>query len=1019
MYTAALVALLLLGQAPVAPTATATSLEADLTRLERWADPKKALPDVASLKRALGIDDVRVPSLRERANALRVELATLSRPAPTSLDGGTLDGGVGSDAGVGPSGEERLLRGQLAVLERVIAAELEATQAAIQRRLDEEQAARRRAEEEARRAEDAQQRALEEARNARSTLLERGYARVAEIEGLNATIAGHRAELHDRSAALLAEVRQAGEDAAKLLAVARAPKGGDADADALLKEVLSKQRALLEGVGEALELRERIPDQLADVDVARRAALDDAAQLTGALGSAERGDVERAIEALRSVVASLEHELDVLREETSERWYRVAERRLDVAGLLDDARLALLSRVSSDMRSRLHGLSNDGAENLAVALRHVGWRLRFHVVRRAHDARHLDEQLSDGIQLGKVLWALSLAIFALMLSTWLWRRAPSLFVRVKKAALKSAQSPAYARFVASWLSLLEAVAQRSFLIVLALWLHGVLTAIAPEPELTIVVEGLVWVLSYQLASRLLHMLILRLARRRLSLTVLQKLRILRSVRLVLRYGFVVAYLLGVMRDLVGHGVLYQGVRLVAFAFAVPILAVLVQRWRDDIATAYLAHQPDSRLARVVEHARGEWYGFFVAVAAFGVVAGHGIGVLGRDFVLGFEQSRKALAYLFRLRIERQAQRRGLSPVDVSELPEVVREAFDDRPAEDDALLVDRFDDVARASDAVRRFPEGHGSLLVHSPWGMGRTTWLLRLAREIDDDKRVLWWRPSSRIVTAEHLLASLGGVVGCDEPPSSLRQLAAQLCDAGPRVVFLDGTEQLFLRAVEGYTAIETLTELMDETRGHVFWVLSAPTPAYRHLCQTRFFDQHLGGEVHLGRWSESEIRELIQRRQRSSGIDASFEDLIVHDVEGDRLPTQVVETEEGYIRLLWNFAEGNPRVAQLFWLRSLYKTAGGQLRVRLYSAPSADDLEPLSERDRFVLSAVHLHGALTAEDAARACRLPEPAVHAHLARGIAMGLYTKTAGGSAYAVSLTWWEATLRYLRRKNLLM
>ena len=104
-------------------------------------------------------------------------------------------------------------------------------------------------------------------------------------------------------------------------------------------------------------------------------------------------------------------------------------------------------------------------------------------------------------------------------------------------------------------------------------------------------------------------------------------------------------------------------------------------------------------------------------------------------------------------------------------------------------------------------------------------------------------------------------------------------------------------------------LTELMDMTRNRVFWVLSSATSAYRHLCQTRFFDQHLGAVIGLGRWSENEIRELIQRRQRAAGIEASFEDLIVHAVEGDRLPTQVVETEEGYIRLLWNFAEGNPR--------------------------------------------------------------------------------------------------------------
>lgn len=1012
MQAATLVVLLLLGQSPAEPAADervespAEQSDLELATLLLWGNRDEPLPDLQAVRRALSLEDLDLTSLREQANALRLTLADAA-----AQDAGRPD----------EDDERRVLQARLTVIERLIEHEVLAAEAHNEQRRQEEQAARQRANEDARRADAARARALEEARKARSALVEQAYARVAELEGLNARLAHQKGEVQSTTAKLVAEVREAGEDAARLLSLAKAPGLAPADADGLFRDVSAKQKALLAGVGFALDARRTLPPVVEEVARARAGALEDAARLASALGSGARDDVQRAVDALRAVVISLEEELAALESDTSERWYRVAERRLEVAKLLGEVRLTLARRLSPELHSQLRALSDESAENFDVAMRQLFWDLRFHVERRAYDVRHLGERLSDGIELGRIVWALCVAFIVVMLSFWVWRRAPAVFERTKKSVLRSAQSPAYARFLGSWLNLIEAIAPRAFLLVLCVWLHRVLTPVAPEPELTIVVEIAVWVLSYQLASRLLHMLILRLVRRRLALSVVQKLQVLRSVRLVLRYGFVVGYFLDVTGRLVGHGMLYEGVRVLAFVGALPIFAVLVQRWRDDIADAYLAHQPDSRLARAVEQARDRWYGFFVAVAAFGVVAARGSGMLGRDFVLGFEQSRKALAYLFRLRIERQAQRRGLPPVDIGELPEAVREAFPDAPTDRERLLVDRFAALPAALDLLRRFPDGGpGSLVITSPWGVGRSTWLQRLTAQIDDEREPLWWTPSERVTTAAGLCASLGGALGRTEPPENLRALCAALVESErPRVVILDGLERLFLRAQGGYAAVDAFTELMERTRGRVFWLLASAGSAFRHLEQTRAFDQHVGGVVTLSRWSEAEIRELIQRRQRASGIAASFEDLIVHAVEGDRLPTQVVETEEGYIRLLWNFAEGNPRVAQLFWLRSLYRTSSGELRVRLYSAPSADDLELLVERERFVLSAFHLHGALTPEEAAVACRLPVALVRAHVARAVTLGLYEEAPPGSGrYAISLAWWAAALRYLRRKNLL-
>jgi hypothetical protein len=83
-----------------------------------------------------------------------------------------------------------------------------------------------------------------------------------------------------------------------------------------------------------------------------------------------------------------------------------------------------------------------------------------------------------------------------------------------------------------------------------------------------------------------------------------------------------------------------------------------------------------------------------------------------------------------------------------------------------------------------------------------------------------------------------------------------------------------------------------------------------------------------------------------------------------------EVIRTSERYRRLLWDYADGNPRIALHFWLRSLAPDGPQHVRLRLFAAPSADDLEGLQEEARFVLGAVVLHQSLTVPEAARVSR-------------------------------------------------
>jgi len=222
-------------------------------------------------------------------------------------------------------------------------------------------------------------------------------------------------------------------------------------------------------------------------------------------------------------------------------------------------------------------------------------------------------------------------------------------------------------------------------------------------------------------------------------------------------------------------------------------------------------------------------------------------------------------------------------------------------------------------------------------------------------------------------------------------------------------------LRELDGYRSLDALFEVIRRTRHRVSWVLGSSETTTSYLCQARRIDAQVSYRHTLPPWSEDEIRLLLVDRKRRSGLRVTYDELLVHSL--DIASSEIVETEEDYTRLLWNFARGNPRIAQHFWLRSLVVKNEHEVSVRLYDAPSPDDLEVLPEGERFMLFATLLHRSLHHDEIARTCRLPLGSVDAHVSRGLDLGFYEMNASG-AYSVTTAWALAVQRYLRRKNLL-
>ncbi|HVY46652.1 MAG TPA: hypothetical protein VHB21_12275, partial [Minicystis sp.] len=245
---------------------------------------------------------------------------------------------------------------------------------------------------------------------------------------------------------------------------------------------------------------------------------------------------------------------------------------------------------------------------------------------------------------------------------------------------------------------------------------------------------------------------------------------------------------------------------------------------------------------------------------------------------------------------------------------------------------------------------------------------------------------------------------------------LASFLRAGERRLVLVDGLEQWFLRDVGGLAAWDTLQRLVEAVGDRIFWVGAFSHHAHEYLRWTRGRTPAFRDVVHLPAWSEGDIGALLQARMDAAGFSVVYDDLLVGPVEGVEAEAQLVGTARDYNRLLWDYAEGSPRAALAFWLRSLVPDGERTVRVRLFKSPDPALLEGLPEAEKFVLACAVWHERLTAVDAARALHLSPAACGDALARLAEHGVLYH-ARDDAFAVSYGFWPTVIRYLKRKHL--
>lgn len=690
---------------------------------------------------------------------------------------------------------------------------------------------------------------------------------------------------------------------------------------------------------------------------------------------------------------------------------------------LNDLRIEVLQAISPPKRERVLGLSREGIEQLVSEIRHLALVAEWYPGSRLRQIERLPTWLSDVSAVGSATWTLLRILVASLLALWIHRRHRPWIQALRQWLLGGQRNRRLRLGAARALGHLAALGTE---LVILVWLLTVRDLAAEGAPFELSLAGAVAIAWawYRLCRAALYRFIASAAVRATELGAEHRRRVLGSIDLVGRYVLGVAIFLLLSASLLGRGYLHTVVVDFAWIGALPIGVALVHGWQAEISGAWIATHPTGFLTSWFERTAGTRQGVIPALAAVGSVVGSGTASWLRDRALRFDQTRSALAWLFRRRLERHAEAVGRGVKEVHALPVALRDAFREEPIEVGPLAVDHWplqDEVAALAEQLSEGGSG-GAVALVGDRGAGKTSWLRALAARVETPRvsdsgeglETTAHTFAERLTTPEELhrvLAAALGLTAHDE-----ETLVAALLAGPRRLVLLDGCEHLVLRCVGGFAAAEALFRLSSRTDGRILWVCSFGRHGWGMLHSMRLAGGIFREVVQLPPWSEEQIGDAIQRRMEAAGCVAVWDDLLEERLDGGTLETEVLRTSERYRRLLWDHSGGNPRVALHFWLRSLVPDGAERVRVRLFEAPSAAALDLLDDDRRFLLASVVLHGTLTAAEAARTLREPLADCQIRLASLEREGWLGAAAG--RYAVTTHWYREVLRQLRRKHLL-
>lgn len=344
------------------------------------------------------------------------------------------------------------------------------------------------------------------------------------------------------------------------------------------------------------------------------------------------------------------------------------------------------------------------------------------------------------------------------------------------------------------------------------------------------------------------------------------------------------------------------------------------------------------------------------------------------------------------------------------LPKAYRRLFLPLPLDIADFYVQRPTLEAHLQMALRQWLDGYPtSILIHGERGAGKRT----LAQHLLHQNQSILQNVLNRLeectlnleeetATEEDICRQIAALTG-EEAVSSFDALTA-LVRAGEmrRIYIVENGEKLYERSREGIQLCRAFMRMVSATSDRVLWVVLLGSPAVAILRNTLDLYGYFTHRLEVDPMDLADLEQLIQKRHRVSGFDLEFE-------QSDRMVLRRLTRKEDdspsrrFFQRLYSISHGNPLLALVYWLQSIYPVAGNEGLLRAVVPPEKPLAltSDLALEKRLLLAYLLQHNSLTRTQLGRLLRWEREQVESEIDHLVRLQLVEKiTATADSYRI-------------------
>lgn len=357
---------------------------------------------------------------------------------------------------------------------------------------------------------------------------------------------------------------------------------------------------------------------------------------------------------------------------------------------------------------------------------------------------------------------------------------------------------------------------------------------------------------------------------------------------------------------------------------------------------------------------------------------------------------------------------------IDNLPLIYRRLYRIEPLEDLELFEGRIEEFQQLHDAFQNWNQGRyaATSILGEKWG-GLTTFLNYVVQRENFPYPVVRFVPKQNLCDEQGLIQLMREVFQYDGF-EDLDQVVDYLNSGTKRIVILEDLQNLYLRKVGGFAALQLLFQLVTRTYDKVFWITTTTIYTWQYLSRTIHINEFFSYVIEMGTLTEEQIVNIIWKRNRISGYNIQFE--VDDEHQGDKRFQKLSEKDQQlllkkeYFSSLNEFARSNVSLALIFWLLSTRKVDERTITIGSFKKPDLNFMSVLSMDKVHTLHALILHDGLTEAQLQDVLNLTESYARLNLLALVEDGIVMNK--GTVYVVNPIIYRNTIAMLKDKNLL-